>query len=55
MLSAEILVDSAQSAQTVPINAMRFRPNLVISRAEPYAEDTWRSLYIGKAQFSVSL
>ncbi|XP_074573005.1 molybdenum cofactor sulfurase isoform X1 [Curcuma longa] len=50
--STEILVDSAQSAQTVPINAMRFRPNLVISRAEPYAEDTWRSLYIGKAQFS---
>ncbi|KAG6500495.1 hypothetical protein ZIOFF_040340 [Zingiber officinale] len=51
-LNSNILVQNAQSAQTVPINAMRFRPNLVISGAEPYAEDTWRSLYIGKSHFS---
>ncbi|WOL18951.1 molybdenum cofactor sulfurase isoform X2 [Canna indica] len=39
------------SSRPVLVDAMRFRPNLVISGAEPYAEDAWRSLHIGKAHF----
>lgn len=36
------------------VNPMRFRPNLVISGGEPYAEDGWRNLRIGHKYFSVS-
>ncbi|XP_058080210.1 molybdenum cofactor sulfurase isoform X7 [Magnolia sinica] len=36
----------------IHIDSMRFRPNLVISGAEPYAEDNWRNLTIGKACFT---
>ncbi|KAH9646372.1 Molybdenum cofactor sulfurase [Citrus sinensis] len=32
---------------TVKVNPMRFRPNLVVSGGEPYAEDRWRNLKIG--------
>ncbi|XP_068654808.1 molybdenum cofactor sulfurase isoform X2 [Aristolochia californica] len=31
---------------------MRFRPNFIISGSEPYAEDSWRSLYIGNVYFT---
>ncbi|KAG9439484.1 hypothetical protein H6P81_019649 [Aristolochia fimbriata] len=31
---------------------MRFRPNFIISGSEPYAEDKWRSLYIGNVYFT---
>ncbi|KAF6170534.1 hypothetical protein GIB67_031942 [Kingdonia uniflora] len=35
-----------------PIDSLRFRPNLVISGAEPYAEDHWRTLNIGTEKFT---
>ncbi|KAF9589840.1 hypothetical protein IFM89_028775, partial [Coptis chinensis] len=38
--------------EPIHVNPMRFRPNLVISGADPYEEDNWRSLTIGKAQFT---
>ncbi|XP_072962206.1 molybdenum cofactor sulfurase isoform X2 [Typha angustifolia] len=41
-----------RSRQPLLVDAMRFRPNLVISGSKPYAEDTWRSLQIGKAHFT---
>lgn len=34
------------------VDAMRFRPNLVISGAEAYAEDSWTTAHIGKARFT---
>ncbi|XWS10763.1 hypothetical protein CRYUN_Cryun38cG0025700 [Craigia yunnanensis] len=34
------------------VNPTRFRPNLVISGGEPYAEDGWRNLKIGKTYFT---
>ncbi|XP_076912513.1 molybdenum cofactor sulfurase-like [Bidens hawaiensis] len=33
------------------VDAMRFRPNLVISGGVPYAEDSWSGLIIGKNHF----
>lgn len=42
----------ANGRQPVPIN--RFRPNLVISGAESGAEDTWKEIRIGAAEFRVA-
>ncbi|MCX2982636.1 MOSC domain-containing protein [Halieaceae bacterium IMCC14734] len=36
-----------------PISMNRFRPNLVVSGAEPYAEDSWRRLRIGVMEFDL--
>lgn len=38
--------------QPIPMN--RFRPNLVVSGCEPYAEDRWRQIAIGRLTFVVS-
>jgi molybdenum cofactor sulfurtransferase len=38
----------------VEVSPMTFRPNLVISGGEPYAEDGWRNLKIGDNKFTVS-
>ena len=36
------------------VDAMRFRPNLVISGGVPFAEDNWSGLKIGSNHFMVS-
>jgi MOSC domain-containing protein len=36
------------------IDIRRFRPNLVVSGAAPFAEDTWREIRIGAVRFRVS-
>ncbi|KAA8527170.1 hypothetical protein F0562_008601 [Nyssa sinensis] len=35
----------------IQVNPLRFRPNLVISGGEPYAEDEWGSIKIGNKYF----
>ncbi|XP_059443756.1 molybdenum cofactor sulfurase isoform X3 [Corylus avellana] len=40
------------SGVPVEVSPMRFRPNLVISGGEPYAEDGWRNLKIGDNYFT---
>ncbi|HEU4799578.1 MAG TPA: MOSC N-terminal beta barrel domain-containing protein [Gemmatimonadales bacterium] len=37
-----------------PIPMNRFRPNLVVSGSEPYAEDQWQHLTIGDIPFSMT-
>jgi uncharacterized protein YcbX len=37
-----------------PVTIERFRPNLVVSADEPHAEDSWRTLAIGDAEFDVA-
>ncbi|CAL9145333.1 unnamed protein product [Musa hybrid cultivar] len=51
-LNSYFLKDNSGCVQRVLVDAMRFRPNLVISGAEPFAEDDWKSLHIGKARFT---
>lgn len=41
--------------QPVLVDAMRFRPNIVISGPTPYDEDNWKKLHIGEAYFTVSI
>ncbi len=36
-----------------PLPMNRFRPNIVIHGAEPYAEDTWKVVRIGDVEFDV--
>ena len=36
-----------------PIPMDRFRPNVVVSEAEPFAEDTWKKIKIGETIFRV--
>ena len=36
-----------------PLEMLRFRPNLVVSGAEPYAEDGWKRIRIGQLTFRV--
>lgn len=41
---------NARSSVQVPMN--RFRPNVVVSGAEPYAEDRWKRIRIGELQLA---
>lgn len=36
-----------------PLDMRRFRPNIVVSGADPFAEDEWRRLRIGDVEFDV--
>ncbi|MFK0312598.1 MOSC domain-containing protein [Pseudomonas sp. NPDC090233] len=36
-----------------PMEMLRFRPNLVVQGAEPFAEDGWKRIRIGKLEFRV--
>lgn len=36
-----------------PLEMLRFRPNLVVSGAAPYAEDGWKRIRIGQLEFRV--
>jgi uncharacterized protein YcbX len=36
-----------------PVEMRRFRPNLVVEGAEPFAEDTWRRIRVGEVKFNL--
>jgi uncharacterized protein len=52
LLSEESLADLNRRLGT-PLPMNRFRPNLVVAGAEPYAEDRWERLVIGNIRFRV--
>ena len=52
LASVESLADlNARLDTPVPMN--RFRPNLVVSGCEPYAEDTWSRICIGEVKMAI--
>lgn len=52
LTTEESLVDlNDRMAEALPMN--RFRPNIVLSGVEPFAEDDWRRIRIGEIVFAV--
>jgi len=47
LLITQASLDDLNSRLAEPLPMQRFRPNLVIDGAEPYAEDQWKRLRIG--------
>ncbi len=54
LLIGQASLDDLSARIGRPMSMLRFRPNLVISGAEPYAEDTWQRIRIGGIEFSVA-
>ena len=53
LISSESLNDlNSRLPKPLPMN--RFRPNLVVSGAGPFAEDTWKRIRIGEVVFDVA-
>ncbi len=53
LLSEASLADlNSRLEQPVPMN--RFRPNLVVTGTEPFAEDSWKLIRVGSAVFHVA-
>lgn len=51
LASEQSLAELARRGADVPMS--RFRPNLVIAGAPPFAEDAWRAIRIGEVRFRV--
>ncbi len=53
LLTNQASLKSLNNYLSVPIEMSRFRPNLVISGAFPFAEDDWKKIKIGEYVFHV--
>lgn len=51
-LNSRLSSRNGNGKQQVVVDAMRFRPNIVISGSTPYREDNWKRLHIGDAYFT---
>jgi hypothetical protein len=54
LLISQASLQDLNSRLQVPVEMRRFRPNLVVSAAVPYAEDDWRRVAVGEAEFAVA-
>lgn len=54
LLLTEASIEALNARLDVPVDARRFRPNLVVAGATPFAEDGWTTLSIGSVTFHVS-
>lgn len=53
LLLSEASVDALAAELNFPLSAQRFRPNILISGCEAFAEDEWQSIEIGEICFDV--
>ena len=53
LLIGENSLNDLNSKLEMPLPMNRFRPNLVISGSEPFAEDNWKKIKIGETIFHV--
>ncbi|HEV7349994.1 MOSC domain-containing protein [Telluribacter sp.] len=53
LLIGQSSLDDLNQRLPEPVTMQRFRPNLVVQGAGPYAEDDWRELLIGDIAFQV--
>nr|CAB3468709.1 unnamed protein product [Digitaria exilis] len=51
-LNSRLSSSNGNGKQQVFVDAMRFRPNIVVSGSIPYNEDNWKRLNIGEAYFT---
>lgn len=51
LLISEASLQDLNSRLETPLPMNRFRPNLVVSGCEPFAEDTWKKIRIGSVVF----
>lgn len=53
LLLSEASVNALAAELSFPLSAERFRPNILISGCEAFAEDGWQSIEIGDIRFDV--
>jgi len=53
MLIGQASLDDLSERVGRPLEMLRFRPNLVVQGAEPFAEDGWERIRIGSLEFRV--
>ncbi|XP_066282451.1 mitochondrial amidoxime reducing component 2-like isoform X1 [Branchiostoma lanceolatum] len=51
MMLSEASLDNLNSKLDLPLSVRNFRPNIVVTGCSPHAEDSWKSIRIGKAEF----
>jgi uncharacterized protein YcbX len=54
LLVGQSSLDDLNRRLETPVSMSRFRPNIVVQGAEPYAEDAWRAIRIGDVEFEIS-
>ncbi|WP_457654464.1 MOSC domain-containing protein [Rhodocaloribacter sp.] len=53
LLTTTASLDDLNRRLDAPLPMRRFRPNVVVAGAEPYAEDRWRAIRVGAVGFHV--
>lgn len=53
LLISEASLEDLNQRLKEPVPMERFRPNLVVSGCEPFAEDRWKKILIGEIEFSI--
>ncbi|KAJ1260323.1 hypothetical protein BS78_10G223400 [Paspalum vaginatum] len=51
-LNSRLSSNNGNGKHRLSVDAIRFRPNIVVSGSTPYNEDNWKRLHIGEAYFT---
>ncbi|XP_035665579.1 mitochondrial amidoxime reducing component 2-like isoform X2 [Branchiostoma floridae] len=51
MMLSEASLDNLNAKLDLPVTIRNFRPNIVVTGCSPHAEDSWKSIRVGKAEF----